>query len=128
MLNDELNFFDTRDIVTGAGDYPGIPCDIDTIDLQVCHLGELYDGTRGAEDYAGEISVAVTFFLNSQHTVHNVYAWKGSTNFMFGCNNLAIGIPPRYNSGDGYYHFTRDVNGDIVDEFVGWCIPITTDY
>ena len=77
--------------------------------MQACHLAEVYDGDWPSflEERLSGYSIARTFLCeNGLHRVNHVYAWKGTSSFMFGYNETG---PSSYFYDDaGYYSFSLD--------------------
>ena len=112
-------------IVNGYDTLQGIPCDISTIDLQACHLGEEYDGALGHPEYVGKTMAAAFFCTNGVHTVGSVYAWKGASMYLGGYNMLTP-LEALSDSDNGYYKFTFD--GSLNVSYIGKIVQMTVEY
>lgn len=99
---------------------PGIPCDIQNVDLQVNYLANaLPGGYYGLEGYEGFTTAEMFFCYNGEHVVQNVYAWNGETTFISLDVYFRFGVSTPGTSDDaGYYHYLWN-DGNITEERVG---------
>lgn len=114
-------------IVNGNNGNPGIPCDINVIDLQACCLAEVYDNvwpSVSMEERLSGYSTARAFLCeNGFHSVNHVYAWKGKSLYAFGYNRTSPG--ELFNREAGYYSFSLDCPEGA---YIGRSVAYTAHY
>ena len=114
-------------IVNGNNGNPGIPCDINVIDLQACYLGDVSDGEGLPppirERFSGYSTARAFLCENGFHSVNHVYAWKGKSLYAFGYNRTSPG--EFFNREAGYYSFSLDCPEGA---YIGRSVAYTAHY